>query len=384
MVDDSYRFYRNSLIKAIKSLGLKVDALIPHNTADADIARNVAWFTPLTKGNAWLRLKPIKIMHHSHIVTKNILLRKRFIEAMQPSIIHMQGISYPLFEMLIGQPLNVPTVVTIHNVVANDLFFYNRPGFLKSVYQKMGFDAFIVHSEGCKSTFCSHFPSLADSVFVIPHGCDESRSVDKKKARLNLNLPIDLYPLILFFGKIREYKGLQYLIRSLRKVAIRFPDVRLVVAGKTLYDKYENYLRIIKEEDVGDKVIERIGYIPEGEGDFYFQAADLVVLPYTRFTSQSGVLMKAYSNQCPAVVTDAGAIGETVTRDFTGVVVPPASAEHLAGGIVKLLSDRGMQMEMKANMLRFAQTEYSWNNIASRTIELYRDVLKASRNGGAH
>ena len=378
MIDDSYRLYRNSLIKALSYRGLEVNAIIPCNNEDAQITKNIKWLNPISKGNSWLKLKPIKIIHHSHMVAQNILLRDRLIKSACPSLIHMQGISYPLFEMLFGQQIEVPTIVTVHNVIAHDLFLYNLPRILKRIYEKKRFSAFIVHSEQCKQMFCDYFSSLADRVFIIPCGCNEPKSMEKKKARSEINLPIEGYPLILFFGKIRKYKGLQYLIKSLAQITSYFPETQLVVAGKAFHDKFESYLKIIRTENMQRRIIQRIGYIPEEEADMYFQAADLVVLPYTRFTSQSAVLMKAYSNQCPVVVTDTGAIGETVSKDCTGVVVPPSSTKHLADGILRILSDREMQKKAKANMLHLVQMEYNWNKIAAKTITLYKRILQKS------
>lgn len=375
MIDDSYRRYRNGLVNALLSSGIEVTVIAPYNTEDTNIIKNVKWLKPLRGNATYLNIKPLRIIHHSVIVSNNILARNRFIRKLKPSIIHMQGISFPLFELFLGKRFNIPRVLTVHNVIPHDKSMYNLAKIQKKAYQKCRFDAFIVHSEMCKKILCSYYPFISDRIFVIPHGCREIKTITKYEARLKLHLPVELYPLILFFGSIRKYKGLSYLIQSLSNIEKHFSDVKLVIAGRVLYDKLEKYMRVINEENLTNRIILRIGHVPEEKVDLYFQAADLLVLPYTSFTSQSGVLMKAYSNQCPVVVTNTGAMGEAVSNDAIGMVVHPSSVKDLTNGIMKMLSSKQMQKNARKNMLLLAQTKYNWDTIAKETINLYNKLF---------
>ena len=142
-----------------------------------------------------------------------------------------------------------------------------------------------------------------------------------------------------------------------------------------MYDNFARYKKLINEEGLAEKVIIRNGYIPEDDADLYFQSADLMTLPYTNFTSQSGVLMRAYSNQTPVVVTDTGAMGEIVRKDATGNVVSPNSVKDLTDGILRILSDKKMKENAKRNMQLLVKTKYNWQKIAEDTIALYKKLL---------
>lgn len=375
MIDRKFRLYRNSLVKALYDAGIDVTVIAPYNREDSKIVKNVKWLKQLRGPYRYLRIKPLRIIHNSLIVSSNIIERDRFIRNFRPSIIHMQGVSFPPFELLLGKRFKIPKVLTVHNVIPHEEDMYNYRGIVRRLYEKKGFNAFVVHSEMCKKILCSYYPSISDKIFIIPHGCSMVKNMRKQEARSKLGLPVDIYPLILFFGGIRKYKGLTYLLRSLSSVEKDFPNVRLVIAGKLMYDNIERYLKVINEENLTKKVILRVGYVPETVADLYFQSADLLVLPYTNFTSQSGVLMRAYSNQRPVVVTDTGAMGETVRKDATGTVVRPRSVKHLADGILEILSEEKIRENAKRNMSLLVHEKYNWSQIAKKTITLYNKLL---------
>lgn len=377
IVDTSYRQYRNDLVNALLNLGIDVTVVAPYNREDLDILDNVRWLNPIT-GNinySFLKIKLFRLMHHSIIVTNNIIERDKVVYNLNPSIIHMQGISFPLFELFLARKFTIPKILTVHNIIPHEKFIYNSQYFLKKAYKLKGFDSFIVHSALSKRILSSFYPPITNKIFVIPHGCSKKKLISKGEARVELNLPVNLHPLILFFGNIRRYKGLSYLIKSLSYVKNHFSDVKLVIAGKVLYDKFDRYLKIIENKHLKEKIILRIGHIPEDEVDLYFQAADLLVLPYTDFTAQSGVLLRAYANQCPVVVTDVGAMGETVKNDNSGILVSPRDINSLSQGIVKILKDKNMQERIKEIMLSLVQKKYNWQKVAQQTINLYYKIL---------
>lgn len=379
MVDDRYRMYRNDLVKALDKTSVSITVISPYNDKDSGIIRGGKWLTPISKYKSYLRVRPLRVLSYFLIRENNILLRDKFIDELKPTVIHMQGISFPLLELLVGKAFDIPKVITVHNIFPHEKSLYNLynyPQVVKKAYDKMGFNAFVVHSEILRKRLCSFYPPSCQRINVIPHGCNgEVKIVKKKEARNALNLSKDIYPLILFLGGIRRYKGLKYLINALPHLFKDYPKGKLIIAGRPMYEKFSRYNMIIRKMKLEDKIILRIGYIPEEEANFYFQAADLTVLPYTRFTAQSGVLLRAYANQCPVVVTDVGAMGELVREDSTGIVVPPESSKALEGGILEILSDRVMQEKVKRNMKAAVQEKYNWEKIAEETVALYNQVL---------
>lgn len=150
------------------------------------------------------------------------------------------------------------------------------------------------------------------------------------EARAALDLPSDA-PVLLFFGFVREYKGLHVLLNALPRVLERRPDLHLVVAGEP-YDDPERYHRLIRTHELEDRVHWYDEYIPSGDVPVYFGAADLVVQPYVSAT-QSGVAQIATHFEVPMIVTDVGGLAETIPHEETGFVVPPEDPSALSAAI---------------------------------------------------
>ncbi len=160
--------------------------------------------------------------------------------------------------------------------------------------------------------------------------------VPRAEARAALDLPDDA-SVILFFGFVREYKGLHVLLESLPEVLEALPDLHLVVAGEP-YDEPERYRRLIREHGLGDRVHWHDEYIPSSEVPTHFCAADLVVQPYVSAT-QSGVAQIATYFERPMVVTDVGGLAETIPHEEAGFVVSPEDPPALAEAIVRFFRE---------------------------------------------
>jgi glycosyltransferase involved in cell wall biosynthesis len=143
-------------------------------------------------------------------------------------------------------------------------------------------------------------------------------------------------PVMLFFGFVRKYKGLEYLIRALPEV-LRNITVQLLIVGEFWEDR-EPYLKMIKELGVQEHVTVFDRYAPNEEVGVYFSAADVVVLPYADAT-QSAVVSLAYAFDKPVITTNVGGLPEVVTDGETGFVVPPRDQGALATAIVKYFQE---------------------------------------------
>jgi glycosyltransferase involved in cell wall biosynthesis len=162
------------------------------------------------------------------------------------------------------------------------------------------------------------------------------KPVPTGKARAALGLPMDV-PVLLFFGFVREYKGLHVLLEALPKVLDSLPDTHLVVAGEP-YDDPEFYRQIIRRHGLTDRVHWYDKYIPSDDVPTVFCAADLVVQPYVSAT-QSGVAQIATHFEVPMVVTDVGGLAETIPHEEVGFVVPPEEPAALAKAVVRYFDD---------------------------------------------
>src|SRR5258707_15408817 len=130
--------------------------------------------------------------------------------------------------------------------------------------------------------------------------------------------------LILFFGRIWEYKGLEYLIRAEPLISARVPNVRILIAGRG-----EDFSRYTEMMVHPDRFIVHNEYIPEERTAEYFRRASVVVLPYIE-ASQSGVIPLAYSAAKPVVATTVGGLPEMVEDGRTGYLVAPRDTTNLA------------------------------------------------------
>jgi glycosyltransferase involved in cell wall biosynthesis len=167
-------------------------------------------------------------------------------------------------------------------------------------------------------------------------------------AREQLDLPAEA-PVLLFFGFVREYKGLHVLLEALPQVLDAYPEARLVVAGEA-YDDPERYRSIIRREGIEHAVTWNDGYVPGEAVPAYFSAADLVVQPYVTAT-QSGVAQIAFHFETPMVVTDVGGLAEVVPDGDAGLVVPPEDPEALAEAIARFFAEE-MQDKLREGARR--------------------------------
>ncbi len=183
-------------------------------------------------------------------------------------------------------------------------------------------------------------------------------SLPRDEARRRLGLPAEA-PVLLFFGFIRKYKGLDVLLASMPAVVARLPDVRLVVAGES-YDAMDEALEFVRVHGLERHVRFDLTYIPADAVPAYFGAADVVVQPY-RSATQSGVAQIAFHFEKPLIVTDVGGLAEVVPHERAGFVVPPADAPALAAAIIRFFEE-DWQDRLTAGV-RGEKTKYSWDRL---------------------
>ena len=180
---------------------------------------------------------------------------------------------------------------------------------------------------------------------------------------------------LLFFGLIRSYKGLDLLIRALELVSREVPDVRLVVAGDPL-DPVEPLRELAAELGISERIEWRLRYVSESEIREALASAAAVVLPYRRRVDASGVLGRALGRGRPAVVSDVGALGETVGEFGAGIVVPPEDVPALAHACVRLLTDEAARASAFEGT-RAARAALTWDAAAEAHERLYEEVAAA-------
>ncbi len=196
------------------------------------------------------------------------------------------------------------------------------------------------------------------------------KAVSREEALKHLDLDPN-YRFLLFFGFIRPYKGLDWLLTALADARIRKLPVKLLVAGE-YYSSPQKYEQIIRENNLEDQVVLHTRFIDDAEIPFYFGAADLIVQPYKSAT-QSGVTQIAYHFEKPMLVTNVGGLGEIVADGKAGYTVPPDPA-YISSAILDFFENRRSPefiQHIKAEKSRF-----SWERMVETLHQLDEEILK--------
>ena len=173
---------------------------------------------------------------------------------------------------------------------------------------------------------------------------------------------------VLFFGFIRDYKGLDLLLDAMADERMERLGVKLIVAGE-FYGDPKPYHEQIARLDIGDRVVMHTDFIPDHEVNRYFCAADLVVQPYKSAT-QSGVTQIAFHFEKPMVVTHVGGLPEIVPDEKAGFVVTP-DATHIADAIVRYFDEDWQQRLTEG--VREEKKKYLWNNMTEAIGKLKKE-----------
>lgn len=191
------------------------------------------------------------------------------------------------------------------------------------------------------------------------------KPIPKETALELINLAKDK-KYILFFGFIRDYKGLDILLKAFGDSEFRKMGIKLIVAGE-FYCNSEPYFNLIDEYGIKDDVIMVNDFIPDSKVATYFSACDLVVQPYKSAT-QSGVTQIAYNFNKPMIVTNVGGLEEFVPDNRVGFVVAP-NPEDVAQAIKKFFKN-GFSKEFSRN-IELEKEKYSWNYFINKLESVY-------------
>ena len=287
---------------------------------------------------------------------------RKTIKKHDPDIIHLMAHGHFWFFLLFPFIKKYPVVNTLHDVTSH--LGQERWSYRVRIRFGLKHSArFLVHGKYLKKQMMELQGVLGSKVTVIPKGnyayfskfYDPAISEDPGT--------------VLFFGRLLKYKGLEYLIKAEPFVSKEIPDFKVIAAvhGDPFSD-YEHF--VVNRERF--EIIEQ--FIPDEDVAALFQKSCLVVLPYVE-ASQTGIVHIAFPLRRPVVVTNVGALPETVEDGGTGLVVPPKDAKALAEALIKLLKNPELRREMGEKAYNYAFTELSWENVARVTEDIYREVL---------
>ncbi len=204
-------------------------------------------------------------------------------------------------------------------------------------------------------------------VIYYPHPVYDTfgKIIDKKSAKQILQLDENT-SYIIFFGLIREYKGLDLLLHAMADDKLKNENIKLIVAGE-FYSDVEKYQNIIKENKLENKIIIYNQFIPDNEVNTYFCASDIVIQPY-RHATQSGITQICYHFNKPMIVTNVGGLPETVPNNIVGLVCEPNS-ESIAQAILYFYHNK-KESEFINNIVE-EKKKYSWSGLVQKIKEKY-------------
>jgi len=262
----------------------------------------------------------------------------------------------------------VKNIGILDNVIPHE----RRPGDIQfTKYYINSNSAFIVMSNTVRDDLLKFKPDAIFKQVLHPLYDHFGSLIKKNEAREKLGIQQNKN-VLLFFGFIRKYKGLDFLLESIRFL----PDDYLLVIAGEIYGSFDEYEQIIKKYNLENKVKLFIRYIDDGEVPLFFSASDVCILPYKSAT-QSGILGISYHFGLPVIATDTGGLREMIEPFNTGIIVREPAPNLLSSAISDYFNLE-LSSQYKANIEKYKH-KASWASLAKEILDLY-EILKNNQN----
>ena len=294
----------------------------------------------------------------------------RFIKKIKPDIVIFQW-WHPFFApcywsiaKLIKKYCKI--IFLCHNVFPHEKFPLQRLLTRKTLSNG---NAYIVHSKLDEQDLLSTIQNAVLKRTVHPtYNAFRLTDISQADARKKLNIPSDS-EVLLFFGFVREYKGLKHLLNAMPKIAETLPSCKLLIVGDIIESEKDDYLLRIKQTGCEDNIVLVSDYVSDKEVENYFSACDIVVLPYESAT-QSGIVQIAYGFTKPVIVTDVGGLSEVVIDGKTGYVIPPFDYESIASAVIDFF--KSSDIESFEENIKAEEYKFSWDRMSEIINHLLR------------
>ena len=267
---------------------------------------------------------------------------------------------YSVMERLLSKDIKI--AYNCHNALPHERFPMDKA---LTKFTLKAADLVIAHSNSDAAILSEMMPK--QNVKVNPHPAYnffKIKDMTKEEGREILKLSAD-NKVLLFFGLVREYKGLKHLLNAMPDIIKKYPEVRLLIAGDFGGGK-DAYDEMIKSLGIGDYIQIHDGHIPIPDVEKFFAACDLVVLPYESAT-QSGVIQASYGFEKPVLATNVGGLPDAVDNMKTGYIVEPLRPDLIASSVTDFF-DNNRAEEFKQNVIDSAY-KFSWERMEKCLLE---------------
>lgn len=338
---------------ALADAGAEVLLVLPSNVAEEFRERLLPAVQPF-----WFRRPRFRQPLRNRKLAREILAEVR---GFVPDVVHFQG-GHLWFNFALPELRRFPLVLTVHNPRhhVGDKSSRRTPQWVMDYGYRQA-DSIIVHGETLREQVIAAFPKFQDRVEVVQHiAMGDPAQTQHIETDPNL---------VLFLGRIWEYKGLAYLIRAVPLIAEKVPDVRVMIAGEG--DEFSKYEALMQERD---RFIVHNRRVSNAEREVFFAQSAVVALPYISAT-QSGVIPIAYAHAKPVVCTAVGSLPEVVEHNKTGLVVKPCDERGLANAIVELLQDEAKRTALGARGREKLDAECGPAVVAQSHLDVYARTI---------
>lgn len=272
---------------------------------------------------------------------------------------------------LVKRNRHTKIIAVVDNIIPHE----KRPGdkFLSNYFVK-NVDGFIAMSKSVLRDLAI-FDAVKPKKFSPHPVYDHYGKIEPKEtARQKLNLDPQ-FKYVLFFGFIRDYKGLDLLLEAFADDFFKKNNIMLIVAGE-FYTDEANYLKLIEELNIQQSVLLKTDYIPNSEVENYFNAADIVAQPYKSAT-QSGVTQIGYHFNKPMLVTNVGGLSEIIADGKAGYVVQP-DAEKIRNALTDFFSNNRANAFIEN--VKKEKERFSWDKMTQTIYLLYNELSHGAEN----
>ncbi len=294
-----------------------------------------------------------------------------------PEIVHIQWFklvrSVP-FEIWFSKILlrrKIKLVYTVHNVLP--MTGKKHPDVYRKIYSMM--NLLICHTKDVKNTLVENFGISSEKIHIIPHGPFFHDFPRKPPHIAKKIIGIKDKVIVLFFGGMRPYKGVEFLLETWKKVLASTDDAVLILAGSGNSNYIKKIKKSISKLELDDEIIQKFQFIDNEELPIYHQAADILVYPYSEIY-QSGAFMTGITFGKAIIATRIGVFPEIIEDGENGFLVDYGDTDDFQKKLLYLIKNPDTRKRFGKNIYEKYKSELNWDTIAQKTVECYKNIIE--------